>query len=444
MGVLFGLILLGILSIVFFVSYWNNRDLFSPLCFFSLFQALRYIPGLLWKDKEMEVSFTDSNLARFFIVELVAIFSVCLGYYLHNHFFYRRNVKYVEKNRGKKENAPLLLIIIIYLIGLYGRLRLIISSGGLLFIINNTHRAYIDSGAGSGYTSMLEQLMLVGIIMQIRYISCIPKENRYKRVINSIICIVMMALSMGSYLIYSRRSPALELLMIAVFAYNYLIREIRIRDIIKPKVLLVVLTVFLIVVIMPYIRSGSSISISTVKEASVFNEFSYLGRDVGCYEHFSQNDKWYGKSYINLLTSPIPSAIMENKPPVDDGMYLCNILRGYDVAPPAPVSQLPVYSSYPFSTQGIMYANFGIFGVLFGELIMGAIYGRIYKILRNTKSEYMVIVFQLVIYQLELSTLSIVQTLIPLLTTYVAFKFFKGIRIAKEQITMNNDNDIII
>lgn len=431
MAIVFGVLLITLLLLIMFTSYRRYRDVFSPMFFYALFQLLRYVPGILTKEREMGVSFTTDNLTRFFIIEVIAVLSVRLGFYIHNHYFYHKSIIYVEKNRKPDGRVPHYLIILIYLIGLYGRIRVILAAGGLRYVLGNTREVYLSSGAGSGYTSLLEQLMLVGIIMQIKMISDIPKNLSVNRTKNYILLMIMIALSMMSYLIYSRRSPALELLMFVVFAYHYLIKEIRIADIIKPRVLMLMAAIIAIVVVMPSIRSGNTASLSLFKASSVFDEFSYLGRDVGCYEYFSNHEKWLGKSYINLLMAPIPSALMVNKPPVDDGLYLCNIIHGYEVAPPMPASQLPFYNSYPFSTQGILYANFGIIGVIIGEIIMGAIYGRVYKMLRNTRSDYMVIAFQLVIYQLELSTLSIVQTLIPLLITFFAYKLFKGFKLCK-------------
>lgn len=428
MQILIGITLTLFLSVIVIVSYRRTKDVFSPLVFFGFFQILRYCTGLFYKKEEMGVVFDESDLLRFFAIESLAIWSVLLGYYIHQRYFYHPSIVYEERFQKQQRQIPGWVVFVVYLIGVLGRIRGILAFGGLGYVLNNTRLVYLSGNVGSGYSSLLDQLMIVGIIMQMKRISDMSIIKNSKRNYAYFSLFIMISLSMTSYLIYSRRSPALELLMIVIFAYNYLIKPIKFREILRPRTLFIIFAIIAIIVIMPAIRQGEN---AVFKISNVLDEFSYLGRDIGDYKYFSQNEKWLGKSYSSLFLAPIPSAIYENKPPVDDGMYLYNILRGISVTPPMPVKSIPYYNSYPFSTQGILYANFGIVGVIFGEVLMGFIYARTYKKLINTRSDFMVIAYQLVIYQLELSSLSIVQTLIPLIVSFAVYKLITGFKIYK-------------
>ena len=436
MQILIGVTLTAFLVFIVIVSYRRTKDVFSPLVFFGFFQILRYCTGLFYKTEEMGVRFEDDNLLRFFFIESIAIWSLLIGYYIHQKYFYHPSIVYEEKFQKQQRQIPGWVIFLVYLVGLSGRIRGIVSYGGLGFVLGNTRQVYLSGNVGSGYSSLLDQLMIVGIIMQMKRISGLENANSLKRIISYFLLLIMIGISMGSYLIYSRRSPALELLMLVIFAYNYLIKGIRIKDAIKPRTILIFIAIISIIVVMPAIRQGQN---AVFRATNILDEFSYLGRDIGSYEYFSQNEKWFGKSYTSLIFAPIPSALYENKPPVDDGMYLYNILRGNAITPPVPVNNIAFYNSYPFSTQGILYANFGVLGVIIGELLMGFLYARTYKKLLNTRSDFMVIAYQLVIYQLELSSLSIVQTLIPLIVSFIVYKVVTGFKIYKVRVNYSEN-----
>ncbi len=426
------IVVLGLLLLlVFLYSYKRNKDIFSPLCLFSILQFLQYIPTIFYKTKESNVDFSEADVFLFFIVEIVAIFSLIFGYYIYQKYFNNRHIVYVEYYNKPNGVIPIWTILLIFSVGIYSRIRMILSAGGLAYILNNTQLAYRSSMAGSGYSSILSQLMVVAIIMAMNRLAKIPKEQNGRRIINILLIITMMVLSMFSYLVYSRRSPALEILIYVIFAYHYLIKNIKISDIIKPKVIVVSLLVFLIIIFMPAIRQGNK---AKVNVTSLLSELSYFGRDLGTYDHFKNEELWFGKSYYGLFTAVVPSSIMSDKLPIDDGLYLCNMLYGYNITPPIPTSNIPFYNSIPFSTQGSLFANFGIVGVILGEMMLGMIYAKTYKKLKNTKSDYYVIVYQLVIYQLALTTLDIVQTLIPLLVARLVYVIYKGMRIKKEYI----------
>src|SRR5690606_26344605 len=92
---------------------------------------------------------------------------------------------------------------------------------------------------------------------------------------------------------------------------------------------------------------------------SVTRSVSYIDHYLLVMEHFSVDNLWWGKSFIDILYASIPRKIFPDKPPVDDGVYLRSIAEGMDVTPPTPYKDM-YQSSWPPETIGTMYMNFWI------------------------------------------------------------------------------------
>ena len=159
--------------------------------------------------------------------------------------------------------------------------------------------------------------------------------------------------------------------------------------------------------------------------SDVFVELSYTSRDAFVYDNYDTANFWYGANMKNLLLSPIPKVWAPWKPPVDDGMYLANAVIGYAVKPPA--VDLPWNNSYPLSTPAGLFINFGVLGLIFGSVLLGWLYGWVFKILKDSGYDIiMIIIYQLIIYQFEISSLSIVQTLTPMVLLVLSTWMFFG------------------
>lgn len=434
MRIIYGLILTIVLSTIFIISYKKNKDLFSPMCLFSFFQFLRYVPNIMITDYEHWFYLNNENTFKLMIIELVVIFSTLMGYLFYNRHFGNKKGKY----RPNKADRPIsiLFIIIIYLVGLSSRILVIQKSGGISYILNNVGNAYIGMSSGSGYIMALSNLMIISMLMLLYKISF--KKSR----LNVIILITMICIYAATYIVFTSRSPIMELIMILAFGYNYLIKRYKVSDLLKLRYLIIASILMCLIVVLPIIRDSSNgFSNSNEKVSSIikeniyelFDEFSNVGRDAFVYDHFNINNFWFGRSYLNLLVAPIPSSIYENKPPLDDGIYLNQLLHGYEVNPNDGRKDLVFKYSIPFSTQGAMYANFGILGVSMATILMGMLYAKIYKKLNENKNKniFIIIVYQLVIYQLELSTLSITQTLIPLILMWITYTITKRTTLIK-------------
>lgn len=435
MRILYGIVLGIILIIIFVVSYKKTKDIFSPLCIFSLFQFLRYVPHIIATDYESLTHINHTNVFVTFFFETLFVLFVVYGY---SHF----KTKQSSKDKLKRQTAtfvririPIFIILLVYLIGFGSRVYIIYSLGGISYVLGNMGNAYYQyAHESSGYIVSLGNLMTLGVLMLVYKISAERKKRYY------VLLVCMVGAGMLSYMIYSSRSPALELLMITVFGYHFMVKKIRIESVFKPKVLIALLAGVVVICLLPVLRNNSSgnesmtITIQSLFSSifssigNIFNEFSNVGRDTFVYNYFGVENFWYGLNFLNLLVAAIPSSIYINKPCIDDGNYLCNLINGYNVSPNAGRNDLPVKYSIPFSTPGCMYANFGILGIILAGLILGFIFKKTYNSFRKNINPFTVFLYQLVVYQLEFTTLSISQTIIPLvisgLVYYVCMKYF--------------------
>ena len=419
MRILYGFIIAVVLISIFVVSYKKTKDIFSPLSFFSIFQFLRYVPCFLVSNYDSKVALNNGNLFITFLMEMLFVIFVVVGYSL--------------KKKKKKQSAikivltiPFLLIITIFLFGFASRIYILQKLGGLIYVIKNMGKAYHElTEIGNGYVNNLSFLMTISIVM------CIYKYSISKRRKYLFVSIAFTGLGMLTHLVYSSRSPALEMAMFALVAYHYFVKKITFKSLLKPRVILFLVFSLTIIVVLPSLRTlssgGSSINYSDVKSSinssnffeDLANEFSAVGRDTFVYNYFGNNNYWLGKNYLNLFSALVPSSIYTNKPCLDDGNYLCNLIYGYQCSPNQGRNDLIVKYSMPFTSQSIAFANFGVLGVIFAGLIIGLLFKKIYGVINTHLSIATIIIYVLIVYQFDFSTLGIVQTMIPLMITLV-------------------------
>lgn len=415
MRVLYVVILLIILLSVFIRSYAKTRDFFSPLCIFSILQAIRYLPGMLSYDRHMGVELNSENLFYTFLVECIVVICILLGYYSTPIRITKKTTSY---------NVRIFQVAVLgIVIGLATQLYFIYKVGGVSYILANTKGGF---GNGNGYLSAISFMSVVGACILISL-----KKRKFIPLILIAACIYILP-----SLIQFKRSPVLECSLYLIFTYHYCVKKITFKSIFNLKTLATIAIVLVFITVIPQIRdTGSFTSLSeniNIADLSVtdtinsfFEEMSYTARDTFIYSNYNYRNYYYGRTAINLLLSPVPSAIVKWKPPVDDGLYLYNFIRGYYILPPS--KNLPLYNSYPFSTWGSMYANFGIVGVILSGFILGKIYRKAYcYLLGNETDPFACIVYFCIVYQLEFSSLSIVQTLTPIVFTYIFLRFLAG------------------
>ena len=328
MRIIYGAMIAVSLVLMFVIEYRRTRDFFSPLCFFAFMQCLRYVPHMMYTEWEHFVALNDETLLRTALVEVVFILAVLGGYFAYEFLRQRKAPALEDAPKEPPVPPPLWLILTVYGVGLASRVYMLRHIGGLLYALHNMGNAYyLYAHTSSGYVGALGYLMTLAVVMLI-YRYSLERRRAYV-----FLGVGMMLVAMASYLVYSSRSPALELAMIAAFAWHYLYRRIALKRLLRPRIIGLALALLAVVVLLPSLRNDSREQRMEFRDFNVlsrlekgfedvFDSFSYVGRDTFVYYYFPDNGYWYGRNFLNLFAAPIPSRLYPNKPCVDDGNYL--------------------------------------------------------------------------------------------------------------------------
>lgn len=416
-------ILFFILCTVIMIYYLSKeKDIFSPMVMFPFLALAHYLPGIAYIEEHLFITIDDNAALIVFLHESFAILCTVIGYFFYQHTIHKKKY-YVDYGK----NISLKWIVFaFYSIGFLFGILYLRSAGGWNLIIKGTRG--VDAGNGRSYIRAMMFLMVIAMCLYMHY-----RKERHLMIINPILVCMYLGYCMF-YIILTSRSPVLEALMILIMIYHYDNKRLRFRDIFRPRNITLAVIGAIFIVVIPVFRAETGFSdfsfVNTVQSGlksitNIFVELSYTSRDSFVYKNYNLSNYWYGSNIINLLSAPLPSTIFKWKPPVDDGMYLANAVMGHFIKPPS--KNLPWNNSFPLSTPAGLYINFGFVGLMFGSILLGWLYGKAYSILRDTDYDInVIIIYQLIIYQLEFSSLSIQQTLTPLVTLVVFMKLFSG------------------
>lgn len=258
--------------------------------------------------------------------------------------------------------------------------------------------------------------------MLVAIIAMFDKFILHKKTSLLIILVGMVIIYMLSFLIYTSRTPAFIILLIIIFIVNFEWSRFKLKSLAKAK--FIIPTLFIILA-SNYATSQRTSTGDLVDEESplidMVRNMSNDGRDMFVYEHFNYSNFWYGLGYLNIPLALNP--LVEDKPSLDDGIYLVNYLRGFNVDINSNMSALPSQTgSVPFSTPAYMFANFGTIGVIFGGLIMGWIYMIFYNRMLSRTNAFSITTYFLIIYSFGLSTGRMIPTLISIIFIIVSEK----------------------
>lgn len=416
--ILCGITLAVVYMTVIFISYAYKEDIFAPLSFYIVMHFIRYVPVIIDDTVTIDsgYSFADYECARLTLLEIASCMMVVVGY-LTRAEFTRHGKPYVAKT---SYCYPQYVITIVFALGLFGRYQYYVSRGGLLNVLHSMGNiSFSSSGSGTGSSSFLQYFMTAAIAMQLAKIGAIKESGKGKYRESILFLIIMTTLAMLSYLIIGKRSGTLAYLLLVIIGWNYLVKPIDFSALFSLRSVLLIVFGMLVITLAPSLRTGANTDFALRK---LFAELSYAGRDMAVYKYFENHRYWLGSSYITLFTALVPSSLWVGKPIVDDGVYLLNIISGYDVNPPMSANEVPMLNSYPFSSEGALYANFGIIGVVLFQLFFGYFLYCCYDRTRFSKDVLDVGVYFIVLTTLELTSLGLFQTLFSIMMLIIALK----------------------
>jgi hypothetical protein len=284
--------------------------------------------------------------------------------------------------------------------------------GGLAFVLRNLGiRTTITAGYGY-YTSAYTVLFTLGALTAVYSLRRGVTAPRFVYMIVAVLLSAALLSATGG------RSSTVELSFAAILVWHYGVSPItRIR----ARYLVPILLIAAYIVVIPVLRRPGGYEKLTSDPSAFAAEVkgnldqlgggnSFVDIQVFVVGYFHPGNIWWGASYVDLLTAPLPRRLYPDKPPVDDGVYLNSLLLGMEVKPPMPFYQLSI-TSWPPSTFGIMYMNFWIPGVLAGMALVGVIYRITYQYLVNSSMGlFSIIVYAFIMWRFQLSNLNLVAT----------------------------------
>lgn len=402
------------------ISYAKTNDICSPLCMYSLFHFVRYVPLLADARiiSDFGYTFTTNECARLVLFEMLSVLAIVLGYMFWNEG--RSQTAHSQTIPINTSEFSSKVVLTVFALGVFGRIQFFQAKGGLSQMLSGIGQAsFTSSGSGTGSRTFLQNLLLVAIAMQIERVGHVKSEDRGRRRSEMLRLFIMTVLAMASYLVIGKRSGTLSYLVLVFMGWNYLVERYGLSIVVSPKLLVSLIFGALVIVMAPALRTGAAYTLSL---NSVFSSLSYLGRDMAVYKYFETHSFWNGVSYLSVPVSIVPSSIWAGKPIVDDGVYLRNIMAGYDLKPLCTLADVPIKNSYPFSSNGALYANFGLPGMLLAFFLYGIVLTVIYQSLIHNSSSLTFAIYYTVITSFELSALGLAQGFLSL--TFIIPTFF--------------------
>ncbi|HEX2081089.1 MAG TPA: O-antigen polymerase [Longimicrobium sp.] len=242
-----------------------------------------------------------------------------------------------------------------------------------------------DVLAGRGYLFNAYTLLLTFTPLLLVYaLRFRPSRIRTAAVVLAVAAVCAILASTGG------RGGAVTLIVYSMMTAHYGVR--RFRRVVKPWTVLLGAVIFVFIVAMPLFRTEGAFERYSARPSlllratrdevgRISHQLSGLDRGVVIVSYFTPDRLWWGSSYLDLLSAPIPRALLPDKPPVDDGVYVTALALGNEVRPSLPARLLPPTSWPP--GNWVLYMNFGLPGYLLGMFLTGVAIGVAYRYMRR-------------------------------------------------------------
>ncbi|MCR5149688.1 MAG: oligosaccharide repeat unit polymerase [Clostridiales bacterium] len=433
MAVILGLFLS---ALYFLFAFSGRRNVFSPVVIYNLYAWLRNVPHFM----QVYDDYDEGLCFKYFIIKVISCLCINMGMLFYERFFSKKYTYVYSDERTMHQNRQHLYYyagLILLFFGVVIRIYIIVKSGGLIYLLSNlqSRRTLLS---GTGYASTISGICINCAVILIEY-----HYFKNKSAKNGIVFWFSFVIAVLFLIVFGARKPALMLAMKVIICYHFVERKIKFSDLIKPRAIIAFVAVIMFMVMIPMLRYRSTataflnplewIRMGAERIGSIFEEFSYLSGDMYVFRFFNYKNYWLGKNYLSIPVQWIPSSIFKNKPPMDDGMYLFNMMNGVDVNPLASTVSLPYQTSVPFTTEGILYMNFGYLGLIFITPFIGAVYQYAYKVMKDTGyCIFMIVSYQVIVFEFVPSVLHMTSPLISVLFTWIILYFTLRFRIRRK------------
>lgn len=423
-----------LLSFCYFLgAYLGRKDIFSPRFVFNIFAWLKNVPYVIEYISVNRIS--EDSIETYFLFKFISFICVNIGITVYERNSSKK--KYVYHENKKRDNSAYLRTgIVVAIIGFVVKVKTILEGGGVFYILSHI-QARKEIMAGQYYNELFaNSLLTCGVLLTLL---CYLREKNKKHFYTFLL---IFSMTIFGLIVFGARRPAMMLLLQVVMLYHFISSKINFLSLFSIKSLMTISGIALFVLLMPMLRSGSETDYINnptkwVEGAfdnanTLFREFSYCDGDLFAFDYFKNHDYWYGASYLNIPLQVIPRSLYPQKPPMDDGMYLLNMMYGETVTPNMATADLQFQTSVPFTLESSLYSNFGLLGIILGSLLVGVFYQYVYKVLISCHCPIvMILIYQEIIFVFVPSVLHATSAMIICGVYWIIFKVLFRFKISR-------------
>ena len=395
----------------------DNGDIFSPLKINAMLHIITVVPyliifqfdkGIIGDRLLNKFENIDVLFLKYFILQCISYYFIVAGIFNKNTLKITKKIPRFNQHISTRRYT--FAVILSFGIGLFSYSYLMLKIGGLSYLLDNI-QARSSLQEGLGYYSLLVQFMTFGTLLLIYSL-------RFKvSFLKSISILILLGITITLDSMFGGRKDTVYLIFFAILIYHYTYKKIRI---INWKLIIPITFVIIYFLTIPILRTDGAIEYYSANPTELTNDilkepinqvnsFSYIRHFLLVINEFNHDNVWLGKSYLDILYVPIPRTYYQNKPPIDDGVYLRTIAAGYEVSPNTSYNQL-YQSSWPTESFGTLYMNFWIPGLFIGMYLIGVLYRILYDYMINSKYDFFsTMLYGFMVINFEFSNLRIVQ-----------------------------------
>jgi len=373
-------------TLLFFIKKYNG-DAFHVIPLFLLL-SIAEVPYLYYISHNTEElhqqvlyylnDFEVSFLKHVFF-KLVFIFFCLIAMLLFKPKVYSRAAVMLSNGNGS-----ITLLVFFSAVSIGSFIAFLEQVGGLFYLISNMdNKTNVVKG-----TALYRNLFFISSLLAVgAYISSLnPYRVSIRNVLFLIFVVIVYFLMLASF--GERKNPLL-LIVFTFIMWNYAIRKL---DVFSLKNLVIILFFILFSSIAPVLRNQGAFELyllhpsDLVKDSlpylgELFKRFSDIDISLFIYSYFDESGKfWYGATFSDFFSGFIPSSLYENKPPLDEGVYIYNMAQGLVVEIGSPFKDMiPV--GWPLSRVTSGYIHFGIVGIVVYAIFTGVILKYFYNLM---------------------------------------------------------------
>ena len=371
----------------------RNRQVFQPIKLWSALQIALVAPASILVAYNPEYLHPDvciycANGPVPALTTTLLVFSalnamILLGYYILTwRERLRRSSALVPALARRMDNAFVILVLL--MIGLIGFVVKLSAAGGFGFVQDNiTQRAALQAGLGP-LNFMIDAAFVASALLALR------RYSFDRSFANLMLLGMVIVAAVATATLFGGRKVSLQLILTLLMLYALYRPHFMPMSTKTIPVLLGIYAMFLVYfsAVLMY-RAGSGQASIGIAEApgmlfgalaDMLLSMSYLDHYIFIVSAFDVDNFYYGATFRDLATSFLPSGLVPDKPPVDDGLYVRVATLGGRLEPGTPAHVLQGLASWPGESLGTGYMNGGISLVLVFGLLQGLMMGMSYRL----------------------------------------------------------------